>query len=370
MSNNMALRSEIQSALRAAERPFNEIAAEQGNLVTWKQESMFALQAIQTNTLLQKCEPSSIRNSIINIASIGLSLNPKLQHCALIPRYDSYRKTYICHADPMYRGLIALAHSDGVITQCRVEIVYERDIEQGNFVYEGGTTPRIMFNPNPFETDRGQPAGAFCIAYIPNDPNPHITTMTWKEILAIRDRSETWKSKLRKEAKGEKGYGGPWESDEHEMARKTVVKRAQKYWPKNLGGVSRLSMAVHLANEAEGYIEPRDTDIEGKAIPLVTPEQAEILRKTAREAHVKVEKIYARFGIAKMEEMPVSNFQPCMDLLRESRLIYVLRNATEDTEVYADEWGITFQQLEGKAANEQSKAKLFATRPKAENEGK
>lgn len=56
---------------------FNEIANNQ-KLVTWAEESQFAVQALQKNDTLQKCSVVTLQNSIINVAAIGLTLNPAL----------------------------------------------------------------------------------------------------------------------------------------------------------------------------------------------------------------------------------------------------------------------------------------------------
>ena len=57
--------------------------------VNWKKESQFAIQAMTTNDFLGKValeNPVSVQNAIINIAAIGISLNPALKHAYLVPR--------------------------------------------------------------------------------------------------------------------------------------------------------------------------------------------------------------------------------------------------------------------------------------------
>ncbi|RYH93348.1 DNA recombinase, partial [Citrobacter werkmanii] len=50
-----------------------------------------------------------------------------------------------------------------------------------------------------------------------------------------------------------KAKNGPWKNFWEEMARKTIVKRASKYWPR----AERLDNAIHVINEDEGvYQEP------------------------------------------------------------------------------------------------------------------
>ena len=57
--------------------------------INWHKESQFALQALQGNDFLAKTAskaPHTLQNAIINIAAIGVSLNPALKHAYLVPR--------------------------------------------------------------------------------------------------------------------------------------------------------------------------------------------------------------------------------------------------------------------------------------------
>ena len=80
--------------------------------VTWCKEKQFAIQALSSNDYLAKVAEgnrTSLQNAIINIASIGISLNPALKHAYLVPR-----KGGVC-LDISYMGLLHLAQSSGVI---------------------------------------------------------------------------------------------------------------------------------------------------------------------------------------------------------------------------------------------------------------
>ena len=67
--------------------------------------------------------------------------------------------------------------------------------------------------------------------------------MSLEEVHRIRDRSEGWKAYVAKKIKST-----PWHSDEGEMIKKTVIKRAYKLWPKT----DRLDGAVHFLNTENG----------------------------------------------------------------------------------------------------------------------
>lgn len=203
--------------------------------IEWEKEKQFAIQALTANDYLAKIagqKPATLQNAIINIASIGISLNPALKHAYLVPR-----KGGVC-LDLSYMGLLHLAQSSGVILWGQSKLVYSND------TYENiGLDKAPIHKQNPF-SDRGEIVGAYCTVKTV-DGDFLTEEMSIADVYAIRDRSEAWKS----------GRMCPWKSDEGEMIRKTVVKRAYKYWPK----CERLGTAIQMLNDnGEGIIAEKD----------------------------------------------------------------------------------------------------------------
>lgn len=202
--------------------------------VVWEKEKQFAIQAIQANDYLAKIannNQASLQNAIVNIASIGISLNPALKHAYLVPR-----KGGVC-LDLSYMGLLHLAQSSGVILWGQCKIVRANDTYQNQGLSKEPSHLSDTFG------DRGEIVGAYCtVKTIDGD---YLTEeMSIKEIFDIRARSEAFK----------KG-NGPWKTDEGEMIRKTVVKRAYKYWPK----CERLGSAIQMLNDnGEGIVSEKD----------------------------------------------------------------------------------------------------------------
>ncbi|WP_062266949.1 recombinase RecT [Endozoicomonas arenosclerae] len=196
--------------------------------ITWKQECQFAIQAFQKNTYLAtvaKNNPASAQNAIINVAAIGITLNPANQYAYLVPRDKQ-----VC-LDISYKGLLHLAQQSGSIAWGQTKIVYELDEYETNGVDKAPTHRYKPFG------DRGAPVGAYCT--VKTADGDYLTEeMSADQILAIRDRSQSYKS----------GKPCPWRTDELEMWRKTVVKRGSKYWPK----VERLSKAIDYLNTDGG----------------------------------------------------------------------------------------------------------------------
>ncbi len=350
----------ISSALKGAQRPFRKIAKNGGNIVQWESESMFALQALAHNTLLQKCDPLSIRDAIINVAAIGLSLNPQLQHIALIPRYSKQAKGYLCHADPMYQGLIKLATDSGSVLQTWCGVVYKSEVEDHRFEYRLGSHPMLRHEPDPFKTHKMEDAiGAYCCADIRNSTHVHITFMSREEIYKARDASEM----IKKALKDKKAIRGPWADWEIQMWCKTVLKRAQKWWPKGSG---RLETAVALANVAEGYTEPKGKLIDSTATPvvrLINDAQSKELRQLCRDAKMRVERVYKVYGIEVMEQLSIDDFEGCKKRCMMAKLTGLLKNADKNTAVYASDFGLSYSELEGFGAEHKTKAKLLTRRP-------
>ena len=203
--------------------------------VTWEKEKQFAIQALQSNDYLARIagqKPVTLQNALINIASIGISLNPALKHAYLVPR-----KGGVC-LDVGYMGLLHLAQSSGVILWGQSKLVYSNDTYENN-----GLSKEPTHKTNPFG-DRGNVVGVYCtVKTIDGD---YLTDeMSISDVYAIRDRSDGFKS----------GKASPWKTDEGEMIRKTVVKRAYKYWPK----CERLGSAIQMLNEnGEGLLSEKD----------------------------------------------------------------------------------------------------------------
>jgi len=200
--------------------------------VTWAKESQFAIQYFQRNDYLAKTalsNPTSAQNAIINVAAIGISLNPAQKLAYLVPR-----KGAIC-LDISYMGLMHIAQQSGAIKWCQSAIVRKND----QFRREGLDKPPVhIYNDFDTEEQRGEIVGAYVV--IKTDEGDYLThTMRIDAIYAIRDRSEAWKK-----YKQDSSKKCPWVTDEEQMILKTVVKQAAKYWPRR----ERLDAAIDHVN--------------------------------------------------------------------------------------------------------------------------
>ncbi|MBA8329798.1 recombinase RecT [Citrobacter freundii] len=195
--------------------------------VTWAKESQFAIQYFQRNDYLSKTalsNPTSAQNAIINVAAIGITLNPASKLAYLVPRDGM-----VC-LDISYMGLLHLAQSTGSIKWGQCKLVYSNDTYESN-----GLDTAPIHKYNAFG-DRGDVVGGYCT--VKTADGDYLTEeMSLEEIKATEATS--------------KAKNGPWKNFWEEMARKTIVKRASKYWPR----AERLDNAIHVINEDEGVFQ-------------------------------------------------------------------------------------------------------------------
>lgn len=195
--------------------------------VTWAKESQFAIQYFQRNDYLANTalsNPTSAQNAIINVAAIGITLNPASKLAYLVPRDGM-----VC-LDISYMGLLHLAQSTGSIKWGQCKLVYSNDTYESNGL---DTAPTHKYNAFG---DRGDVVGGYCT--VKTADGDYLTEeMSLAEIKATEATS--------------KAKNGPWKNFWEEMARKTIVKRASKYWPR----AERLDNAIHVINEDEGVFQ-------------------------------------------------------------------------------------------------------------------
>lgn len=218
----------IMQVIASQEDRFLKLDSANGKLLDFRQECLFAQQQIMKNSYtagVAQENLNSLKAAIMNVAAIGISLNPALQHAYLVPRDKK-----IC-LDISFRGLVKLATESGAITWAKAELVFEKD----TFAYRGPSTAPT--HEADVFGDRGELKGGYVIAKLP-DGEVLIDVMSVAEIHKVRDTSKAKNN-------------GPWVDWYHEMCKKTLIKRAYKSWPQTEGRL-RLDKAVATLNETEG----------------------------------------------------------------------------------------------------------------------
>lgn len=219
----------VERLIDQAAIQFDKIARDH-NLVRWAEESQFALQAFKKNPKLKECTMWSIQDAIINVAAVGLTLNPALGYAYLVPEYDKALNANLCHLRVSFKGLIKVATDSGIIDWVAADVVKKND----TFVYRG-RWELPLHEMNPFSDDRGDSVGVYCVAKM-HDGQMLCDTAPWSEV-----------TKARKAAK----YDGVWSQWGDEMAKKFMIKRASKQWPRT-DQTERLQKTVSVINGYEG----------------------------------------------------------------------------------------------------------------------
>lgn len=206
----------LNSLLGKAEERFLAVC----DMETFKREASFATQVFQRDPkllddLITVEGKQSFLSSIMNIANMGITLNPARKLAYLITRADRYGQPKKFCLDISYKGLITLATKEGIINASFEGVVREGD----EFVMNGlDKLPEHRFNP--FETGRNKKKiiGAYCAVKLPDG--------TWKTETMDIDEIE----KIRQSSKSKDNDYSPWNKWYDQMCIKTVIKRAYKFW--------------------------------------------------------------------------------------------------------------------------------------------
>jgi len=227
----------IEKSILDLEPAFERINTDKS--IVFAREAEFAIQIITNSNYclkIAKENPQSVRDAVTNIAAMGVSLNPARKQAYLVPRKGGITLVI------SYMGLLDIAIQSGSILWGQAEIVYAADlVAPFEFTINGYDQPPTH-KRNPFAKDRGEIVGVYVVVKT-RDGDYLTTTMTASEVWDIRERSDAWQGYMK-----DKSKKCPWVTDETEMVKKTVIKRAYKTWPKT----ERLDNAVHHLNTAAG----------------------------------------------------------------------------------------------------------------------
>lgn len=219
----------LQKTIASASKPFE--LANKDKALDFAKEAGFAMQILKGNDYLAKLSPESIRDSIINVALCGLTLNPALKFAYLIPRGQK------CVLDISYIGMIKILTDAGAVKNIDASVIYEND----EFEMIRGSNPKL-YHKRTFKSEKV--LGAYAIAFF-RDGGFQFEFMTKSELDKIKNSSESMKNVNTMKF-------SPWNNHESEMQKKTVLKRLTKLLPKTHFSDELISM---LSNEHQSDVE-------------------------------------------------------------------------------------------------------------------
>lgn len=186
-------------------------------------QCMFALDAIKKSPYLQKCTVDSVKESIQNVALLGLTLNPNLAQAYLIPRKDK------CCLDLGYQGMITKLVEYGAAKEAFAQVIYEGD----DFEFDFARNKVAKYVPyHVLKKDKGEEIGVFAAAARGDDYYQYVY-LPIERVNQIMNGTEAYKFAKKKKDAGE-WSSTIWEGDNRgEMIKKTAIRYLWKMMPKN-----------------------------------------------------------------------------------------------------------------------------------------
>jgi len=290
---------QVKTAVKSVSSGFNQIVKQSQVTLNWEREVVFALEVMKKNSALLKATPASIKSSVLNIASCGLSLNPALQYVTIVPRWNKSLKANEASIMFMYRGLVKLVTDGEKVLAVEVENVYEND----TFDYTRGTEQVLTHVPTVFG-DRGDFRGTYVMAYVVGMERPIITFVGADDIFKARDKSDSYKDN-----NGKVRNSSPWVQWFDEMAKKVALKRACKTLPRGDSGADiRLAEAIQKDHDDDRIEPDAERDLESTAIALINEVQGKEINAECRRLGVKAKVLYEAFDIKKLGDLPAAEY--------------------------------------------------------------
>ncbi len=202
---------------------------------TFEKECSFALQHLAKNSYLASSSNQSLLTSVLNVANIGLTLNPVQKLAYLVPRWNNATKQVECSLEPSYQGLVKLLTDSGSVNNVYSYLIREGDL----FEQILGTSNEIIHKPKL--GNKGEVIGVYAVAVLTNG-SKQVEVMDISSVNEIRDSSESYKA-----YKAGKAKSCIWVDWYDEMCRKTIIKRLVKYLPKT--NYDKIAQAIELTNE-------------------------------------------------------------------------------------------------------------------------
>lgn len=276
----------------------------------WASEREHVKAVIARSRELKAAMPQTIMQAILQGASMGLSFNPILGHCYMIPRksrrkrddesWDQYKNAsdafVIAYASPSYKGLskICIEAAGGSIIQIRAEVVFKAD----KFRYFG-PIEKPQHEPVLTQTHRTQALvqGAYAIVEYSNG-SFSCEYVDLATLEAIRAMSETPGSVM---------YGKLFSEGYKKIAIRRMTKTVQV-------SSIRLESATAILNQNEGItidgeakrIEHEDDAETAQVIENISFEDGATLKELCEEAGLAEDKLKEAYGIENIDDLPAS----------------------------------------------------------------
>lgn len=164
---------------------------------------------------LWECDPISIARAVIESAQAGLEPTGALGGAYLVPFFNGKTGRKEAQLIIGYTGLVKLMRRSGEVQRVEARVVRQAD----DFDYAYGLDPYLVHKPSTdVAQDANNPMTYAYAVIVYRSGERYFDVMSAAEILGIKARSKAKDS-------------GPWVTDEPEMWKKTVLRRASKLSP-------------------------------------------------------------------------------------------------------------------------------------------
>lgn len=273
-------KSEWMQTLSTAYPKFEQINPQKA-----KSELGFAMQIFQNNPTLQRCDPQSILNAVVNVARTSITLNPVMKLAYLIPRKNK------CVLEFSYMGLVAMLRDNGCIKSISAHIVYEDE----NFEFDLANN-KIRHLPkyaqSEIEHNLRKIIGCYSRATLPNNEIVYEFMPMW-EIEKVKRSSE-----------GSDNKYSAWNTWKDEMIKKSVIKRHFKMLI-SVNVTEALTTALSIENENNLLVN----DFSNKSNNVVKPK----LTNAFDDFNVEEEKIEETNSVEEIDFFSDDNIELLMD---------------------------------------------------------
>jgi len=225
-----------------------------------------ALTTYQTGEGLTETDPITFIGCIVQAAQLGLSTDPLLGECYLLPRWNKHLKRKVCTLQIGYQGLMKRCRRSPLLDNIDADVVHAND----EFEVIKGVPDSIIRHKPCLRGDPGPIVASYAIARFKTGSYVFRVCMVW----------EIEKARLRSDA-GKKGWG-PWKTDYDAMAMKTAIRRLTKVLPTD--DVTRAQITNEERDEsvidaafAERIIQagpPRSDNPPQQSVPATTDDLA------------------------------------------------------------------------------------------------
>jgi recombination protein RecT len=210
-----------------------------------------AMATIYRTPELQKCDPWSIANALIEAAASGLEIGGpgSLAEAWLLPYRNGKSGTMEAQFVPSYRGLAKIVVDSGAAAFIDAHVVYEND----RFEFGYGIRPWVKHEPTL--KDRGKPIAVYAAGERP-DGSPFLDVLTVEDVEKARAAGKAHDSLM-------------WTKFWGEGARKTAIRRMVKRLKGHPVGSHRLFSEIEQDNAAVDL--PKELDFRERPMPRRLP---------------------------------------------------------------------------------------------------